>query len=177
MRKIREVLRLCFDHQLGQREIARSAVVRQSTVHEYLARFAASGLTWPLPAEMSETSLEAKLYPKKLLLPRPPVATAAAAAAAEAGEPEPSVVGATEAQQPAARCPSPDWQQVEQEMQGHKYMTLQLAWEEYRQTHPDGYSYSCFCYHHQLRILRDSDHRSPAKAITQGRVKTISVLP
>ena len=64
MRKIREVLRLCFDHKLGQREIARSAVVSQSTVHEYLARFAASGLTWPLPTDMSETSLEAKLYPK-----------------------------------------------------------------------------------------------------------------
>lgn len=139
MRKIREVLRLCFDHQLGQREIARSAVVSQSTVHEYLARFAASGLTWPLPAEMRETSLEAKLYPK---LPKAPVVPAPPPAPATETQPEPTTV--------APRCPtSADWQQVDQEMQSHKYMTLQLAWEEYRQAHPEGYSYSRFCYHYQ----------------------------
>ena len=142
MRKIREVLRLCFDHQLGQREIARSAVVSQSTVHQYLTRFAASGLSWPLPAEMSETSLEARLYPK-----RPQAPAAAPESAPETQPQQPTAVGAVAA--PAARCPNPDWQQVDQEMQSHKYMTLQLAWEEYRQAHPDGYSYSRFCYHHQ----------------------------
>jgi len=29
-------------------------------------------------------------------------------------------------------------------------VTLQLLWEEYRQEHPDGYSYSQFCYHFQV---------------------------
>ncbi len=58
MRKPREVLRLYFELKLGQRQIARSANVSQSTVLEYLERFQAAGLTWPLPAEMSEGELE-----------------------------------------------------------------------------------------------------------------------
>ncbi len=141
MRKIREVLRLYFDHKLGQREIARSAVVSQSTVHEYLARFAASGLSWPLPEECSETSLESKMYSK----PKTPatITTANAAAAAEQSPQRATTAAAS------GRCPSPDWQQVEREMQSHKYMTLQLAWEEYRQAHEYGYSYSRFCHHYQ----------------------------
>lgn len=48
MRKIQEILRLHFEQKLGQRQIARSANVSQSTVHEYLARFQAAGLHWPL---------------------------------------------------------------------------------------------------------------------------------
>ena len=63
MRKTREVLRLYFELKLGQRQIARSANVSQSTVHEYLTRFTAAGLSWPLPAEMSEAELEAALFP------------------------------------------------------------------------------------------------------------------
>ena len=48
MRKTREVLRLYFELKLGQRQIARSANVSQSTVHDYLERFRAAGLSWPL---------------------------------------------------------------------------------------------------------------------------------
>ena len=62
MRKTREVLRLYFDLKLGQRQIARSAQISQSTVHEYLKRFAAAELRWPLPAEMSEAELETVLF-------------------------------------------------------------------------------------------------------------------
>ena len=53
MRKTREVLRLYFDLKLAQRQVARSANISQSTVHEYLERFTAARLNWPLPAEMS----------------------------------------------------------------------------------------------------------------------------
>ena len=49
MRKTREVLRLYFELKLRQRQIARSANVSQSTVHEYVERFRAAGLHWPLP--------------------------------------------------------------------------------------------------------------------------------
>jgi DNA-binding transcriptional regulator LsrR (DeoR family) len=45
MRKTREVLRLYFDLKLGQRRIARSANVSQSTVHDYLERYTAAGLS------------------------------------------------------------------------------------------------------------------------------------
>lgn len=62
MRKTREVLRLYFELKLGQRQVARSANLSQSTVHEYLKRFAGSGLSWPLPAEMSEAELERRLF-------------------------------------------------------------------------------------------------------------------
>jgi transposase len=30
-------------------------------------------------------------------------------------------------------------------LQIHRNLTLQLVWEEYREAHPDGYSYSRFC--------------------------------
>jgi DNA-binding transcriptional regulator LsrR (DeoR family) len=63
MRKTQEVLRLYFELKLKQRQVARSANVSQSTVHEYVERFRKAGLSWPLPAEMSESDLERKLYP------------------------------------------------------------------------------------------------------------------
>ena len=50
MRKIQEILRLHFEQKLGQRQIARSASVSQSTVHQYLARMTAAyvdNLIWP----------------------------------------------------------------------------------------------------------------------------------
>src|SRR6202035_2455985 len=62
MRKTHEVLRLHFDLKLKQRQIARSANLSQSTVHEYLRRFRAAGLSWPLPEQMSEAELEAALF-------------------------------------------------------------------------------------------------------------------
>jgi DNA-directed RNA polymerase specialized sigma subunit len=50
MRKTREVLRLYFDLKLGQRQVARSANVSQSTVHDYLlstVRSALRGMVTP----------------------------------------------------------------------------------------------------------------------------------
>ena len=63
MRKIREVLRLKFEHQLSERKIARSCNISRATVSDYLGRFAVSGLTWPLPDSMDETTLEGHLFP------------------------------------------------------------------------------------------------------------------
>ncbi len=50
MRKTREILRLKFETQLSQRAIARAVGVSNATVWDVLARLAASGLAWPLPA-------------------------------------------------------------------------------------------------------------------------------
>ena len=63
MRKIREVLRLKFEHQLSERKIARSCNISRSTVSDYIGRFAVSGLQWPLPADLDETTLESRLFP------------------------------------------------------------------------------------------------------------------
>jgi len=115
MRKTREVLRLYFELKLGQRQIARSANVSQSTVHEYLERFQAAGLSWPLPAEMSEAELEQKLFP-----------------------------GDAVASQLNEAKALPDFAHIHEELQRHKHTTRQLLWEEYRAVHPDGYGYRPF---------------------------------
>ena len=54
MRKIREVLRLKFELRLDNRQIAKCCKISHVTVGNYLARFAAAGLSWPLPAEMDD---------------------------------------------------------------------------------------------------------------------------
>ena len=48
MRRIKEVLRLRYELGLGQRHIARSCSISQSTVNDYLRRAEAAGLRWPL---------------------------------------------------------------------------------------------------------------------------------
>ena len=48
MRKIREVLRLKFDAGLSVRKIAASLSIGHSSAGDYLCRFAASGLQWPI---------------------------------------------------------------------------------------------------------------------------------
>ncbi len=51
MRKIREILRLRFDCKLTYGEIATSCGIGRTTVSDYLNRFEASPLGWPLPSE------------------------------------------------------------------------------------------------------------------------------
>ena len=64
MRKIKEVLRLKFEAGLANRQIARSCRVNHSTVADYLQRAEAAGLiSWPLPVDLDETGLEARLFP------------------------------------------------------------------------------------------------------------------
>jgi transposase len=62
MRQVREVLRLKFVGGLSTREIARRIGVAASTVRETLKRFAAAGLSWPLPEEMTDAALEVRLF-------------------------------------------------------------------------------------------------------------------
>lgn len=62
MRHVREVLRLKFVGGVPTREIARRLGVAPSTVRETLKRFAAANLTWPLPDEVTDEVLEAKLF-------------------------------------------------------------------------------------------------------------------
>lgn len=63
MRKIKEILRLKFDCDLSNRIIARSCSISHSTVADYISRFEEAGLSWPLPPQMDELSLEQKLFP------------------------------------------------------------------------------------------------------------------
>jgi len=63
MRKIEEVLRLRFELKRSHRQIARSIGAASSTVADYLRRFTEASLSWPLPAALSESELEAQLFP------------------------------------------------------------------------------------------------------------------
>jgi hypothetical protein len=62
MRQVREVLRLKFVGGVPTREIARRVGVAASTVRATLKRFQATGLSWPLPEELSDAALEARLF-------------------------------------------------------------------------------------------------------------------
>jgi transposase len=63
MRRIREVLRLKYERGLSHRAIARASGVGVGTVWEHLARAKRAGLAWPLPAELDDSELEARLFP------------------------------------------------------------------------------------------------------------------
>ena len=125
MRKIREVLRLHLACGLSARRIAQSTAIGRTTVGEYLQRFKASGLSWPLPETLSDAELEQRLFP-----PLPKV--------------------------PTEQRPVPDWHQVHTELR-RPGVTQFLLWQEYKQTHPEGFQYSWFC--DQYRLWRGTiDH-------------------
>ncbi|MFZ0964064.1 MAG: sigma factor-like helix-turn-helix DNA-binding protein, partial [Terriglobia bacterium] len=106
MRKLKEVLRLRYELGLGQRQIARSCSIGHGTVYEYLRRAREAGVTWPLPESWDDRQLEAALFGRA---PRRAYETCK---------------------------PLPDFAQLHEELQRHPHLTLQLAWEEYRQAHP-----------------------------------------
>jgi len=108
MRKLKEVLRLRYELGLGQRQIARCCSIGQGTVHEYLKRAQTAGVTWPLPEGWDDRRLEEALF-----------------------GPAPRRVY-------ESRKPAPDFAHLHEELQRHPQLTLQLAWEEYRQAHADG---------------------------------------
>ena len=152
MRKTREVLRLYFDLKLAQRQVARSANISQSTVHEYLERFTAARLNWPLPAEMTEAELEAALFPT------------------DPGK----------SREPTAERPLPDFAHIHEELQRHKHTTRQLLWEEYRAAYADGYNYSRFCYLYQRwkqerDVVMRQEHRPGEKLFVDWAGATIPV--
>lgn len=63
MRKIREVLRLRFEANVSERDIASSLSMARSTVQECLRRAREAELSWPLPLGLDDTLLESRLYP------------------------------------------------------------------------------------------------------------------
>src|SRR5256886_17488502 len=115
MRKFIEVTRLRFELGLGQRAIARACSISQSTVHDYLNRAAAAGVVWPLGEEWDEQRVERALFGERQVVKRLPEQVL------------------------------PDFPVLHSQLQQHRHLTLQLAWEEYRQIHPEGYGFSRFC--------------------------------
>jgi len=63
MRKVREILRLRASG-LTDRAVAQSVGCARSTVQECLKRAREAGVGWPLPEEVDDAVLEARLYPR-----------------------------------------------------------------------------------------------------------------
>src|SRR5512132_3925909 len=99
MRKLREVLRLRYELKLGYQQIGRSCAIGVGTVHKYLKRAEAVGLTWPQPEGWDEARLESALFRG----------------------------AATPIEKTAAR-PLPDFTTIHSELREHKHLTLQLLW-------------------------------------------------
>ena len=114
MRKIRDVLRLNAGG-LSKRKIAVSLGIGATAAGDCIRRARQAGLSWPLPDDLGDEALEARLFP----------ASSALAAI-------------------RARRPEPDWPAVHRELR-RKGVTLQLVWEEHRVAHPAGHGYSRFC--------------------------------
>jgi transposase len=80
MRKIREILRLRWEQALTHRQIIASCKVGHGTIVECVRRARAAGLGWPLPEALTDTELEALLFPPPQVPP-------------EAGRPVPDWAG------------------------------------------------------------------------------------
>src|SRR6266436_2475163 len=152
MRKLREVLRLRFELKLGYQQIGRSCAIGVGTVHKYLKRAEAAGITWPLPEDWDEARVDAALFPRR---------------------------GPTVAEKNPARTP-PDFAAVHEQLRSSKYVTLQLLWEEYRQGNPEGYRYSRFCELYQrwrskLDVVLRQEHKAGEKIFVDWAGATIPV--
>lgn len=150
MRKIKEILRLHFEQRLGQRQIARSIDTSQSTVHEYLARMKAAGLKWPLDPEWDEERIEQALFPAGPGPARPP------------------------------KRSQPDFAQIRAQLEKHRDLTLELAWEEYSEQNPDGYCYSWFCKRYRRwkkrrDVVLRQDHKPGEKLFMDWAGATIPI--
>lgn len=62
MRKLRDVLRLTAAG-MSSRQLAASLTIGATTVIDYLGRARRAGIAWPLPEDLTDEALEARLYP------------------------------------------------------------------------------------------------------------------
>ena len=62
MRQLRQILKLKYHTGLTHREIAKACSIGAGTVSTYVARAREAGLTWPLPPELDDTTLEKRLF-------------------------------------------------------------------------------------------------------------------
>jgi transposase len=74
----------------------------------------------------------------------------------------------------------PDWSSVHKESK-RKGVTLSLLWVEYKQNHPDGYSYSQFCYHYRewkkhLNPTMRQKHKAGEKLFVDYAGHTVAVV-
>jgi transposase len=69
MRKIKEVLRLKWEHGCSNKQIAKSCNIARSTVRDYLRRADLAGLSCPIDPDLDDNALENLLFPVKTTIP------------------------------------------------------------------------------------------------------------
>jgi len=69
MRKLRDVLRLHYQAVLSHRAIAQACAIGLGTVTTYPHRATAAGVTWPVPADLDDVALEARLFARPAPVP------------------------------------------------------------------------------------------------------------
>jgi transposase len=139
-------------HSLGmsQHQIARSCSISQSTVHDYVSAAQTAGVRWPLPENWDDRQVGQTLFPQR------------------------------SAPEIWRKHAEPDWAGIHKELQTHKNLTLQLIWQEKRESDPDGYGYSRFCELYRLwlkkldLVLRQT-HRAGEKTFVDYAGATIPI--
>jgi len=81
---------------------------------------------------------------------------------------------------PRSRGPGLDFGSLQAQLQTHKHLTLQLLWEEYRETHADGYGYSRFCelyqrWNRNRDVVLRQDHKAGEKTFVDWAGDTVPI--
>jgi transposase len=142
MRKIKEVLRLRFECNLSEREIAHSCQISRTTVTDYLKRATLSGLNWVEVGALNEVQLVERLFP----------------------------VITSDLDSGSIQRPVPDYEYIYNQLRTYRKFNLTLTqlWMEYKEAHPEGYQYSQFCEHYRrwrgkLDYVMRQEHRAGEK--------------
>jgi transposase len=82
---------------------------------------------------------------------------------------------------PSPARPAPDWAGIHEELHSQKHVTLQLVWQEYKQSNPDGYQYSRFCelyrqWADKLDLVLRQEHRAGEKLFVDYSGDTVPVM-
>ena len=120
MRKITQIIRLHFEAKLSTRQIAASLKVSVGVVSKYVNRALDSNISWPLPNDMDEKTLLARLQPTV------PVKSCLNHA-----------------------IDTINFAKIHQEL-CRKGVTLQLLWDEYQSEQENALSYSRYCHYYRL---------------------------
>jgi len=76
---------------------------------------------------------------------------------------------------------APNWHAIHEDLGSRKHVTLQLVWQEYKQSNPDGYQYSRFCWLYQqwaskLDLVLRQEHRAGEKLFVDYAGDTVPIV-
>jgi transposase len=150
MRKIRELLRLHRGEGLSRRQAAIAAGMPYATAADHLARAERAGIGWPLPHDMDDAGLEARLFV-------PP-----------------------SARPPTESRPQPDWVEVHRELRrkGVTLALLWLEYRE-AHPDGFGYSWFCQTYRlwaGRLDLVMRQEHRAGEKLFVDFPGMTLPIV-